>query len=78
MVAGGMLVFILSLGFLVTPALLGGGKVVMISEYIRLQIFQTVRWGVGTMMASVLLVTVLALLALLSRIVDIRQLFGAK
>jgi putative spermidine/putrescine transport system permease protein len=71
-------VFILSLGFLVTPALLGGGKVVMISEYIRLQIFQTVRWGIGTMMASVLLVTVMLLLVGLSRVVDVRTLFGAK
>jgi putative spermidine/putrescine transport system permease protein len=77
-VAAGVLTFILSLGFLVTPAILGGGKVVMISEYVRLQIFQTIRWGVGTMMASVLLLTVLLLLAALSRIVDMRTLFGAK
>ena len=77
-VAAGVLTFILSLGFLVTPAILGGGKVVMISEYVRLQIFQTIRWGVGTMMASVLLLTVLVLLAALSRIVNMRTLFGAK
>jgi len=74
--AAGLLVFVLSLGFLVTPAILGGGKVVMIAEYVRLQIFQTVRWGVGTMMASVLLLSVLALIALLSRVVDVRRLFG--
>jgi putative spermidine/putrescine transport system permease protein len=75
---GGLLVFILSLGFLVTPAILGGGRVVMISEYIRLQIFQTVRWGVGTMMATVLLAAVLLLLAATARLVDVRALFGAK
>lgn len=74
--AAALLVFVLSLGFLVTPAILGGGKVVMIAEYVRLQIFQTVRWGVGTMMASVLLLSVLALIAALSRVVDVRRLFG--
>ena len=74
--AASLLVFILSLGFLVTPAILGGGRVVMISEYVRVQIFQTVRWGVGTMMAACLLLTVLLLLALLSRVVDVRRLFA--
>jgi putative spermidine/putrescine transport system permease protein len=77
-VSAGILVFIFCLGFLVTPALLGGGKVTMIAEYVRVQIFQTVRWGVGTMMASVLLVTVLGLLLLMSRIVDVKKLFGAQ
>jgi len=76
--AAGLLVFVLSLGFLVTPAILGGGRVVMISEYVRIQIFQTVRWGVGTMMASCLLLTVLTLLVVMSRVVDVRQMFGAK
>jgi putative spermidine/putrescine transport system permease protein len=76
--AAALLVFVLALGFLVTPAILGGGRVVMIAEYVRVQILQTVRWGVGTMMASVLLITVVVLLAAMSRVVDIRKLFGAK
>ncbi|MBO6563034.1 MAG: ABC transporter permease, partial [Nisaea sp.] len=36
--SGALLVFVLSLGFFVTPALLGGGRVLMISEYITYQI----------------------------------------
>jgi len=76
--ASGVLVFIFSMGFFVTPAILGGGRVVMIAEYVSIQIMQTVRWGIGTMMASVLLIATAALLALMSRFVDIRQLFGAK
>jgi putative spermidine/putrescine transport system permease protein len=75
--AAGVLVFIFSLGFFVTPALLGGGRVVMIAEYVSVQILQTVRWGVGTMMASVLLLTVVLLLLAVSRVVDLRRLFGA-
>jgi len=74
--AAGLLVFVLSLGFLVTPAILGGGKAVMIAEYVRVQIFQTVRWGVGTMMASVLLLSVMVLILVLAKLVDVRKLFG--
>lgn len=77
-VAAALLVFVLALGFLVTPAILGGGRVVMMAEYVQVQILQTVRWGVGTMMASVLLITVVLLLTVMSRIVDIRKMFGAQ
>lgn len=76
--AAALLVFIFSLGFFVTPAILGGGKTVMIAEYISIQIQQTVRWGLGTMLASVLLATVFLLLAAMSRVVSLRDLFGAK
>ena len=54
-----IVVFITSLGFYVTPLVLGGGKVVMIAEYISIQINQTVRWGLGSMLATVLLAIVL-------------------
>ena len=50
----------------------------MIAEYVSVQILQTVRWGVGTMMASVLLLTVVLLLLAMSRVVDLRRLFGAR
>jgi len=36
-----------------------------------------VRWGLGAMMATVLMAAVLVLMALLARIVDFRRLFGA-
>lgn len=76
-VASGVLVFIFSMGFYVTPALLGGGRVFMIAEYIGVQITQTVNWGLGTMLATLLLVSILAIMAALGRIVDMRKLFGA-
>jgi putative spermidine/putrescine transport system permease protein len=76
--AAGLLIFIFSLGFFVTPALLGGGKTVMIAEYVSVQIQQTVRWGLGTMLASVLLMAVFVLVATLSRFLKLRDLFGAK
>lgn len=76
-VASSVLVFIFSLGFYVTPALLGGGRVFMIAEYIGVQITQTINWGLGTMLATLLLVCILTLMAVLSRIVNMRKLFGA-
>jgi len=77
-IASGILVFIFSLGFYVTPVLLGGGKVVMVTEYISNEIMVVLQWGTGTMLATTLVASVLLLLALLSRAVDLRQVFGAK
>ncbi|MGM4903520.1 ABC transporter permease [Tardiphaga sp. 866_E4_N2_1] len=76
-IGAGLLVFMFSLGFFVTPALLGGGKTLMIAEYIKVQIMEVVRWGVGTMLAVTLLVVIGVLLAVLGRLVDLRKLFGS-
>jgi putative spermidine/putrescine transport system permease protein len=50
----------------------------MITEYISSQIMDILAWGSGTMLATTLVIAVLLLLALLSRVVDLRQVFGAK
>ncbi|WP_342643897.1 ABC transporter permease [Rhodoligotrophos ferricapiens] len=75
--AAAILVFIISLGFYITPAILGGGRVVMIAEYIRVSFDETLRWGHATMLASTLLFVVVAILVVLSRIVDLKKVFGA-
>lgn len=71
-----VLVFIFSLGFYITPAILGGGKTLMVAEWVSLQILDLIRWGLGTMMATMLVVTILATLAVFSRVVDLRRVFG--
>ena len=76
LIGAGLLVFILSLGFFITPALLGGGKVLMIAEYVAVQINDTLRWGLGTMLAASLMIAVLGTLWALSRVVDVKRLFG--
>jgi putative spermidine/putrescine transport system permease protein len=76
LIGAGLLVFILSLGFYITPALLGGGKVLMIAEYVAVQINDTLRWGLGTMLATTLMIAVLGTLWALSRMVDVKRLFG--
>ena len=77
LIGAGTLVFILSLGFFVTPAILGGGKVLMIAEYVAVQINDTLRWGLGTMLATTLMLSVLGALWALSRVIDVKRLFGA-
>lgn len=74
----GVLVLIFSLGFYVTPVLLGGGRVMMVAEYVSLQIHELLRWGVGTMLATTLVAVIGLLLFALSRVVNLRQLIGAR
>ena len=76
--AATLLVFVFSLGFYVTPAILGGGKVLMIAEYIRVQFEQTMRWGLAAMLATVLLAAVFAMLALAARATDVQRLIGSR
>jgi putative spermidine/putrescine transport system permease protein len=77
LIGAGTLVFILSLGFFVTPAILGGGRVLMVAQYTALQINETVRWGLGTMLAATLMIAVLGALWALSRVIDVKRLFSA-
>ena len=76
LIAAGVLVFIFSLGFYITPAILGGGKTLMAAEWIKMQILDLVRWGMGAMLATVVVVAILATLAVFSRVVNLRRLFG--
>ncbi len=75
-VAASLLVFISSLGFYVTPAVLGGGKVQMIAEYISVQLLVTVRWGTAAMLATLMLASVLALMFVLNRFMKLSTVFG--
>lgn len=67
-VAGTALVFILSLGFYITPALLGGGKVVMIAVLIEQQVRQFLEWGFAAALSILLLVSAVLVYVGLSRL----------
>lgn len=62
--AGGIIVFILSLGFYITPALLGGPRSTMLSTLVQNQVLSLLNWGRGGAMGVVLLVATFILLAL--------------
>ena len=59
--AGGLLVFITSIGYYVTPALLGGPADQMLSYYVAQYTNVDVNWGMACALGSVLLVTTLLL-----------------
>ncbi len=73
--AGVVLVFILSLGFFVTPALLGGGRVQMLAQRIETTITLYTNWGAASALGVVLLVLALALIWLLNRAFGLDRLF---
>ena len=67
--AGGVLVFIISIGYYITPALVGGQSGRMISNEIARHIQQSLNWGLAAALGSLLLVGVLALYWLYNRLV---------
>ena len=65
--AGGLLVFITSIGYYVTPALLGGAGDQMLSYYVAQYTNVEVNWGMACALGSVLLTTTLVLYAVYRR-----------
>jgi putative spermidine/putrescine transport system permease protein len=63
--AGSLMVFISSLGFYVTPALLGSPNDSLVSQQIYTQVSGLLQWGRGGAMGVVLLVATFAILAVL-------------
>lgn len=66
--AGVVLVFVLCLGFYITPELLGGGKVQMWAVRIETSVNLYTNWGAASALGVVLLVAALGLLYLLNRL----------
>ena len=60
-----LLVFVFAIGFFITPAILGGGRSVMVAEMIYLRIFQSPDWGLAAAVSVILMVAISAALALL-------------
>jgi ABC-type spermidine/putrescine transport system permease subunit I len=74
--AGSLLVFVLSLGFFIVPAMLGNPRDAMFSELIVTEVTLLLKFGVGSAMAMVLLAITLLLLWLGSRVVRLDQIVG--
>ena len=66
--AGALLVFILSIGYYVTPALLGGADDQMLSYYVAQYINVTVNWGMACALGSLLLAATLVLYSVYRRV----------
>ncbi len=75
--SGVLIVFILCLGFYVTPAVLGGGKVIMVSSRIANDIELFFNWGAASALGVVLLVLTGALILGASRLAKVDA-FGSR
>ncbi|MBN3758226.1 ABC transporter permease [Paraburkholderia sp. Tr-20389] len=62
--SGALMVFVMALGYFVTPALLGGAQYMMLAELIAQLVQQLLNWGLAGAAAFVLLAVTLALYAL--------------
>ena len=75
-IGAALIVFVFALGFFVTPAILGGGRSVMVAELVYLRIFQSPDWGLGAAISITLVVFVGLLTALLFRYLKPSQMAG--
>ncbi|MBB5574926.1 MULTISPECIES: ABC transporter permease [Rhizobium] len=76
MVAGALMVFVMSLGYYVTPSLLGGTANMMLAELIAQFVQSLVNWGMGGAAALVLLVVTLSLYAVQLRLFGVQNTGG--
>ena len=75
-IGASIITFIFSLGFFITPAILGGGRSVLIAEFIYVQTFQTVNWGLAGAISLVLVLTVGFLIVMFLRLTRVEKLVG--
>jgi putative spermidine/putrescine transport system permease protein len=69
--AGGLLVFILALGYYITPALVGGPTDQMVSYFIADHTNRSLNWGLASALGGILLAGVLAIYILYDKLVGI-------
>lgn len=69
--AGAILVFILAIGYYITPELVGGTSGIFISNRIAFHISSSLNWGLAAALGSLLLILVLALYWVYDRLVGV-------
>jgi len=76
LIAGLLLVFVLSLGFYITPALLGGGRVIVWSMMIERTVSLNANWGAASALGVMLLVVTMLILLVVQRVFGVSRLMG--
>jgi putative spermidine/putrescine transport system permease protein len=71
--SGSVLVFILSIGYYITPELVGGGGDQMVSHFIAIYTNETLNWGQASALGAILLTIVLLLYVVYSRVLGIEK-----
>ncbi len=76
-ISGSLIVFILSIGFFITPALMGGPSDVMIAMLIERSVEIMFDWSGAAIMSLLLLAATLVLYGIYYRVTDVRRMMGA-
>ncbi len=74
--AGALLVFIMALGFFITPALLGGRKEQMLSNLIQIEVVDLLNWPFASAMSTILLIVTLVIFFIYNRFLGAERLWG--
>ena len=69
-----LLVFLIAIGFYITPALLGGPRQVMISNLIEVQVLELLNWGFGSALAFLLLGATVVVMVVFDRVLGLERL----
>lgn len=77
-ISGSLIVFILAIGFFITPALMGGPSDVMIAMLIERSVEITFDWQGAAVMSLLLLAATLVLYGIYYRVTDVRRMMGAR
>ena len=72
--AGSILVFIMAIGYYITPAIVGGTEGIFISNRIAYHISSSLNWGIASALGGILLVAIIALYWLYDKFVGIDNL----
>jgi putative spermidine/putrescine transport system permease protein len=76
-VSSALMVIILSIGFFITPALMGGPRDVMLGMLIQRSVEILLDWRSASVISLVLLAATLVLYAIYAKVTDIQRLLGA-
>lgn len=76
--AGSILVFVICLGFFITPELLGGGRTILVSMLVQRNVELYHAWGAASAVGLVLLLLVFLIFWGINRFIPIERILGAR
>ncbi|SDI02159.1 putative spermidine/putrescine transport system permease protein [Pseudomonas flavescens] len=76
--AGSILVFVICLGFFITPELLGGGRTILVSMLVQRNVELYHAWGAASAVGLVLLLVVFLIFWGINRFIAIERILGAR
>lgn len=75
LLGGATLVFMMALGFFITPVLLGGPQDIMVANLIEQQVVELNNWGMAGTLSIVLLLSTAAIFLLARHVFGVRELW---